>query len=162
VALIDPWLLYPITAALAGPRRALSWGRWGQTLGVMIKLRDEVSGAVTTGGISKPLGARDRERLAYAQGITERILLEAGCERSSLFATPLRGTHPGSTARIGALVGADLQSETAGLYVCDASVFPEALGRPTVLTLIGLAKRLARGLLGAQVQPETAAQAAAG
>ena len=32
------------------------------------------------------------------------------------------------------------------LYICDASVFPEALGRPTVLTIIGLAKRLARHL----------------
>ena len=34
------------------------------------------------------------------------------------------------------------------LYVCDASVFPEALARPTVLTIISLAKRLAGYLLG--------------
>jgi choline dehydrogenase-like flavoprotein len=32
------------------------------------------------------------------------------------------------------------------LYVCDASVFPEALARPTVLTIIALGKRLARHL----------------
>ena len=36
-----------------------------------------------------------------------------------------------------------LKTEIDGLYVCDASVFPEALDRPTVLTIIGLAKRLA-------------------
>ncbi|MFO7170526.1 MAG: GMC family oxidoreductase N-terminal domain-containing protein [Chloroflexota bacterium] len=145
--LIDPWLLYPITAALAGPRHALSWRRWDSTLGVMIKLRDEISGRVTEHGISKPLTKRDRERLAVAREIAERILVEAGCERGSLFATPLRGTHPASTARIGEFVGPDLQAATPGLFVCDASAFPEALGRPTVLTLIGMAKRLARHLL---------------
>ena len=42
----------------------------------------------------------------------------------------------------------DLAMATKGLYVCDASVFPEALDRPTVLTLIGLGKRLASHLLG--------------
>jgi choline dehydrogenase-like flavoprotein len=41
----------------------------------------------------------------------------------------------------------DLQTEVDGLYVCDASTFPEALDRPTVLTIIGLGKRLAKHLL---------------
>ena len=47
------------------------------------------------------------------------------------------------------MVDSDLQTEVQGLYVCDASVFPEALGRPTVITIIGLAKRLARQLTSA-------------
>jgi choline dehydrogenase-like flavoprotein len=42
----------------------------------------------------------------------------------------------------------NLQAEISGLYVCDASVFPEALARPTVLTIIGLAKRLSKHLTG--------------
>jgi choline dehydrogenase-like flavoprotein len=145
--LIDPWLLYPITAALAGPRRLRSWARYGSTLGVMIKLRDELSGGVGPRTISKPLGPRDRERLAHARDGAGRVLREAGCDPASIFATPLRGTHPGSTARVGALVDADLQTEAGGLYVCDASAFPEALGRPTVLTLIGMGVRLGRRLL---------------
>ncbi len=41
----------------------------------------------------------------------------------------------------------DLESEIKNLYVCDASVFPEALARPTVLTIISLAKRLADHLV---------------
>jgi choline dehydrogenase-like flavoprotein len=41
----------------------------------------------------------------------------------------------------------NLQSEVKNLYVCDASCFPEALDRPTVLTIIGLAKRLSSHLL---------------
>jgi choline dehydrogenase-like flavoprotein len=40
----------------------------------------------------------------------------------------------------------DLQTEVQGLFVCDASTFPEALGRPTVLTILGLGKRLAKHL----------------
>jgi choline dehydrogenase-like flavoprotein len=39
-----------------------------------------------------------------------------------------------------------LQTKIEGLFVCDASVFPEALDRPTVLTIIGLGKRLAKHL----------------
>ena len=41
----------------------------------------------------------------------------------------------------------DLQTSVRGLYVCDASVFPEALARPTVLTIIAFGKRLAAHLL---------------
>jgi choline dehydrogenase-like flavoprotein len=41
----------------------------------------------------------------------------------------------------------NLMTGVKGLYVCDASVFPESLDRPTVLTIIGLGKRLAGHLL---------------
>ena len=145
--LIDPWLLYPIITALKGPRYPLTWPRWNHTLGVMIKLKDEVSGGVFDDGrISKPLTASDRERLQMAEAACREILVEAGAAPDSLFMTPLRGTHPSGTVRIGDMVDATLQTEVAGLYVCDASVFPEALGRPTVLTIIGLARRLAKHL----------------
>ena len=59
----------------------------------------------------------------------------------------------------------NLETEIKGLYVCDASVFPEALARPTVLTIIGLSKRLAKRLLAQEKeQTETlkAAEQAAG
>ena len=60
---------------------------------------------------------------------------------------PLIGTHPSGTVRIGSMLDQDLKSEIDGLYVCDASVFPEALDRPTVLTIIGFGKRLAKHLM---------------
>ena len=60
---------------------------------------------------------------------------------------PFIGTHPSGTVRIGDMLDSNLQTEIKGLYVCDASVFPEALDRPTVLTIIALAKRLARHLM---------------
>jgi choline dehydrogenase-like flavoprotein len=145
--LMDPWLLYPLINSLKGLKYALTWPRWNHVLGVMIKLKDEISGGVFPDGkISKPLTATDRSRLARAEEMCRRILIEAGAERSSIFTTPLRGTHPSGTVRVGTLVDQNLQTETRGLYVCDASVFPEALDRPTVLTIIGLARRLAKHL----------------
>jgi choline dehydrogenase-like flavoprotein len=81
-----------------------------------------------------------------AEEVCHTILIEAGANPSTIFMTPLRGTHPSGTVRIGTMVDENLQTETQGLYICDASVFPEALDRPTVLTIIGLAKRLAKHL----------------
>lgn len=145
--LIDPWLLYPMMMAIKDVRYALRWHKWNNILGVMIKLKDEISGGVFADGrISKPLTVRDRERLGRAEEICKKILVEAGADRSHLFMTPLRGTHPSGTVRVNHLVDTNLQTEVKGLYVCDASVFPEALARPTVLTIIGLAKRLAQHL----------------
>lgn len=146
--LIDPWLLYPLITALKGPQYPLTWRKWNNTLGVMIKLKDSVSGGVFPNGkISKPFVGDDRERQKSAEEVCRRILKEAGADPSSLFMTPLRGTHPSGTVRIGAMLDENLQTEIKGLYVCDASAFPEALARPTVLTIIGLAKRLAKHIL---------------
>lgn len=146
--LIDPWLLYPLINSLKGPQYALTWPRWKNTLGVMIKLKDDLSGGVFPNGkISKPMTDHDRPRMRAAEEICRRILLEAGARPDTIFTTPLRGTHPSGTVRIGTLVDENLQTEVQGLYVCDASVFPEALARPTVLTIIGLGKRLAKHIL---------------
>jgi choline dehydrogenase-like flavoprotein len=146
--LIDPWLLYPLIMTLKGLRYPLYWPRWKNILGVMIKLKDDISGGVFADGtISKPMTGGDRERLENAFGVCRRILVEAGADQSRIFMTPLRGTHPSGTVRINDMLNKNLETETRGLYVCDASVFPESLDRPTVLTIIGLGKRLARHLL---------------
>jgi choline dehydrogenase-like flavoprotein len=143
--LIDPWLMYPVIMAAKGPRWPLTWRRWGRTLGVMIKLRDDISGGIDQRGrVSKGLTRTDGSRLDRAEAVAQRILRAAGCPADSLIRTPLRGTHPSATARIGDVVDTDLQTGIRNLYVCDASVFPEALGRPTVLTILALARRLAR------------------
>jgi len=146
--LIDPWLMYPIILSTKGPAWPLTWHRWGRTLGVMIKLKDEVSGSIDERGrIHKGLTERDADRLARATAVAGKLLLGAGCAASSVFTTPLRGTHPCATVRIGELLNTDLETSVRHLFVCDASVFPEALGRPTVLTIIALARRLARHLV---------------
>ncbi len=67
------------------------------------------------------------------------------------------GSGPGGvTVRLGEMVDADLQTTIRNLYVCDASVFPEALGQPTVLTIISFGKRLSDHLLRSVLQQEAA------
>ena len=146
--LIDPWIVYPIMAALKGPRYALSWRNYRRTVGVMIKVTDEVSGIISVEGrITKPMTSRDRERLHHASVVARRILVKAGCDPESIFLSRLRGTHPSATVRLGEMVDQDLETTVKNLYVCDASVFPEALGQPTVLTIISFAKLLSEHLL---------------
>ncbi|HJS28563.1 MAG TPA: GMC family oxidoreductase [Anaerolineales bacterium] len=145
--LVDPWLNYPVVMLQEGLRYPLTWPKWRRLLGVMVKLKDDLSGRLYPDGrISKPLTSFDHERLSEAEEIGRRILLEAGADPGEIFNTPLRGTHPSATVRVGELLDANLAAEIPGLYVCDASVFPEALGQPTVLTIIALARRLARHL----------------
>ncbi len=146
--LIDPWLLYPIMCALKRPRYILRWPAWARTLGVMIKIKDDVSGSISVDGeVSKPMSERDDARLNHGAIAARKILVRAGADPDSIFITPLRGTHPSATVRVGDLLDTNLQSEVRGLYVCDASTFPEALDRPTVLTILALGRRLAGHLL---------------
>jgi len=145
--LIDPWLNYPIVAGLKGPRYLLTWPRWNNTLGVMIKLKDDLSGSLESERrISKPFTVNDQKKLDHAAGVARQILVKAGADPDSIFLTPMRGTHPCATVRIGDLLDRNLRTEIENLYVCDASAFPEALARPTVLTIIGLGKRLVEHL----------------
>ena len=146
--LTDPWLLYPLAAMRKGISPTLRWLRWNRMLGIMIKLKDDISGGIYPDGkIRKPLTAGDNEKLKMAYEVCKRILIEAGAKKSSIFMRPMIGTHPSGTVRIGDVVDTNLKTDIDGLYVCDASVFPEALDRPTVLTIIGLGKRLAKALI---------------
>ncbi|MGD2270573.1 MAG: GMC family oxidoreductase N-terminal domain-containing protein [Desulfobacterales bacterium] len=146
--LTDPWLLYLLAAARKGLGPALRWLRWNKMLGIMIKLKDDISGGILPDGkICKPLTADDNKRLQHAYRVCRQILIEAGADKSTIFMRPFIGTHPSGSVRIGNLLNSDLETEIQGLFVCDASVFPESLDRPTVLTIIGFAKRLAKYLL---------------
>ena len=153
--LLDPWLAYPVILSRQGFRRPFAWRSWGRTLGVMIKLSDDVSGGIDDrGGISKGVTVRDQRRIDRAASVATNVLMRAGCTADTIFTSPLRGTHPSATVRIGELVDTSLATRLPGLHVCDASVFPRALGRPTVLTILALARRLARDL--AQNAPRAA------
>lgn len=142
--LVDPWLNYPLTTALTGWRYPLTWPRWSRMLGVMVKLKDDLSGFMAgERDISKPLTAADQRRLEHGVAAARQVLTRAGADPATLFSTPPRGTHPCATVRLGDLLDANLQTEIDNLYVCDASAFPAALARPTVLTILAMGQRLA-------------------
>ncbi len=116
-------------------------------IGMMVKIKDEPSGKVTQDNVIKFNTAEDVALLAEGSAIAGSILTEAGVDPETLVSTYARGAHPGGTAAIGDVVDINLQTEIEGLYVADASVFPEAPGAPPVLTIIALAKRLAKHIV---------------
>lgn len=78
--------------------------------------------------------------------LSTKILIKAGADPDSIMiGSPIEG-HPGGTAPMGKVVDENLETRVKNLYVCDASVFPRSPGRPPALSIIALAKRLAKQL----------------
>ena len=116
-------------------------------LGLMIKIRDESSGCVHPDGtVSKTVTREDQRRLDEGTTIAKEILAKAGADRRSFLTSIPQGPHPGGTAAIGRTVNNNLQTEIDNLFVCDASVLPTSPGLPPILTIVALAKRLAKRL----------------
>ena len=115
-------------------------------IGMMVKIKDDRSGMVRIDNIIKNNTSRDAGILAEGSALAGAILTEAGVDAKTLVSTPARGAHPGGTAAIGETVDINLETDIKGLFVADASVFPSAPGAPPILTIIALAKRLAKYL----------------
>lgn len=128
-----------------------------RVLGLMIKLADREQGSVSAprGLLDKRLTREDRERLAEAEKLCRGILERFGVEPSSIFLGTINAGHPG-----GMLPLTEAEAETlhasrlpANLYVADATLLPRSLGNPPILTILALAKRVARVAREAQGSP---------
>jgi choline dehydrogenase-like flavoprotein len=117
-----------------------------RTLSIMVKIRDEIGGEVGPRWADKRLQAPDRARLAAGVGMARDIL--AACGARKVFKSWHFAAHPGGSVRIGDGVDSNLQTAAPNLYVCDASVIPQAWGLPPTLTLLCLGKRLGQHLAG--------------
>jgi choline dehydrogenase-like flavoprotein len=116
-------------------------------LGIMAKTADDSVGRIyPDGSFSKTITDADRKRLSRGAEVSKEILLKAGVESKSIVHSSISGGHPGGTAAIGEIVDKDLQTEVNNLFACDASVLPKAPGLPPILTIVALAKRLAKSL----------------
>jgi choline dehydrogenase-like flavoprotein len=117
-------------------------------IGIMTKSVDDPAGRVfPDGSVSKPVTEADRKRLDEGAAISREILLRAGASPSSIVVTNPAGAHHGNTAAIGKVVDKDLQTEIDGLFACDGSVLPKSPGLPPIVTIVALAKRLAKTLV---------------
>ena len=118
-------------------------------IGIMVKIGDENQGEVRNdGNLVKYLTKNDFRTLSDGVQVALEILEEAGVKPSSIVSTNPRGAHPGGTARIGGFVRApELETEIEGLFIADASLLPESTGGPPILTIMALAKRIARNML---------------
>lgn len=117
-------------------------------MGILVKIGDESVGEVCADGtVSKAVTQEDRKKFEQGGIVAREILRRAGAaEESMIKLGKIYGGHNGGTAAIGELVNSDLQTEVGNLFVCDGSAMPLAPGLPPVLTIMALAKRLARHL----------------
>ncbi len=124
-----------------------AWRRPRQDVAaLMIKLADSEAGSVGDGrSLRKTLTSRDRQRLAAATEICTEILASFGARRDSVFLGSLNAGHPGGMMPLSGRERRPLQADhlPQNLYVADASLLPESLGRPPILTIMALAMRVA-------------------
>lgn len=113
-------------------------------LSIMVKTADECKGYVTDDGdVVKINTITDIRYLAEGTATAGFVLEKAGVDPNTIGSTVYRGAHPGGTAKIGEIVDSNLETEIKDFYVCDASVLPISPGKPPILTILALAKRLA-------------------
>lgn len=113
---------------------------------MMIKLADANLGTVSSKEIDKRLCDKDKERLDEAVKICSEILARLGVKRERIFLGTLNAGHPGGMLPLteneaGTLHNPNLPSN---LYVADATLFPNSLGNPPILTIIALAKKVSK------------------
>lgn len=116
--------------------------------GMFVKLCDTPSGRVDeTGRLHKALTSPDEKKMARGIAKAKEIMIAAGVIPETISIAKGIGGHPGGTAAIGNVVDTGLQTRIHNLYVCDNSVMPRSGGIPPVLTIIALAKHMARNHL---------------
>ena len=114
-------------------------------IGIMLKFADTCIGTIDSeGNIEKTLTKLDVDLIKEGYEKAVNILLKLGVKPESIVATSLKGAHPGGTAVICDVVDNNFETEVKGVYVSDASVIPEAPGRPPILTIVAIAKKVAK------------------
>jgi choline dehydrogenase-like flavoprotein len=118
----------------------------GNIVSLMIKLADTSSGTVTDSAVEKTLTPEDTRALMSAVDTCVEILGRMGIEKRDVFFGTLNAGHPGGML--------PLTSEDAktlrpcrlpeNLFLADATLLPEALGKPPILTIMALAKKVAK------------------
>jgi choline dehydrogenase-like flavoprotein len=118
----------------------------GDIFSLMIKLADTNAGTVSPKGVRKPLLAMDRVRLEEAVDCCKGILHRLGKKDTEIFLGTLNAGHPGGTLPLTERESLTLHHECLppNLYVADATLFPNSLGNPPILTILALAKRIGK------------------
>lgn len=113
---------------------------------IMIKLKDETAGDVSAGRIEKTLTKKDREILDNAVELSKKILLRLGANPEEIFLGTLNAGHPGGMLSLTENEKESLHNERLpeNLYISDSTLFNDAMGNPPILTIMALAKKIAK------------------
>lgn len=115
-------------------------------LGIMIKLADTPKGSVSAHGPQKTLSAEDKRRLAEAVVICNDILRQFGAGNDDIFLGTVNAGHPGGMLPLTERHATSMRDPRlpGNLYVADATLFPNSLGGPPILTIIAMAKKVSK------------------
>ena len=113
---------------------------------LMIKMADAEQGSVNRGKVSKVLTDKDKSILQQGVDDCREILLRMGAQADDIILGTLNSGHPGGMLPLTAAEAETLHHAALpeNLYVADASLLPESLGLPPILTIMALGKRIAR------------------
>ena len=116
---------------------------------LMIKLADVEQGDVHRNHMTKQLTPLDHQRLQQGVKDCREILMEMGVKEQDIFLGTLNAGHPGGMLPLSEAEAETLPSPLLpdNHYVCDASLLPQSLGLPPILTIMALAKRIAKQIL---------------
>ncbi len=124
--------------------------RWlrpaGDIFSLMIKLADCNQGSVRCRTVQKALTDDDKVHLSEGGRLCREILAKIGLRTADVFLGTLNAGHPGGMLPLTESDSRTLHSNVLpeNLYVADASLLPQSLGNPPILTIAALAKRIGR------------------
>jgi choline dehydrogenase-like flavoprotein len=118
----------------------------GDIVSLMIKLADDHVGSISRWGVDKTLTDRDWARLDEGVTICREILRRLGARDEDMFLGTVIAGHPGGMVPLTEKEAATFHSDRLpeNLYVADASLLPRSLGKPPILTVIAMAKRISK------------------
>lgn len=116
------------------------------TLSLMIKLKDTCAGSIAQKKINKTLSETDKERLKEGVQICTEILGRLGIKKENTYLGTVNAGHPGGMLPLTREEAQTFHNPRLpeNLYVADATLFPESLGNPPILTIMAMAKRVCK------------------
>ena len=118
-----------------------------RTMGILFMSRDALKGRINVDGtFSKPVDEDCWNRIDKGTALSEQILEEAGVRRKNITALKVFAAHQIASVRIGEGLDNNCETQIKNCYCMDASVIPDEFGQPPVVTIVALAKRLAKHL----------------
>ncbi|MBQ9420901.1 MAG: GMC family oxidoreductase [Lachnospiraceae bacterium] len=112
---------------------------------MMIKLADEPVGRIDGHRVEKSMTGPDDERMKSAVAKCREILNKLGIPEEKQFLGTLNAGHPGGMLPLTAAEKDTLHHPALpqNLYVADATILPESMGNPPILTIMALAMKIA-------------------
>ncbi len=124
-----------------------SWRKPARNImSLMIKLADSKHGKMSGNKVDKVLTVEDRTNLQQAVDQCTDIFKELGINKQDLFMGTLNAGHPGGMLPLTKEDANQFHPSVLpeNLFVADATLLPESLGNPPILTIIAIAKRISK------------------